>query len=192
MHDWLAAVRVLPILVPVATLLIASSTATAQVSAPAINRDASFYNSIGIGVSVGSPYERDAWFWGLSADYTRLISGPWSASASLTFDQESDRVDSHSESVVNTFTLVLTVNWSAARWATLTTGLGKGFLDDDNSSGNLEFTDGDWGTGIALGISLPDLPFTVRDAVGLSIAWEYNLTQREPIVSSDLAFSWSF
>jgi hypothetical protein len=173
-------------------LLVAAPGATAQISAPAINRDAQFHNTVGVGASIGSPYERDAWFWGLSADYTRLIAGPWSASASLTFDQESDRSDSQAEAVVNTFTLVVTANWSAAHWMTLTTGLGKGFLDDDNSSGELQFTSGDWGTGIAAGFSLPDLPFTVRDAVSLSVAWEYNLTKREPIVSSDLAFSWSF
>ena len=179
-------------LLATAMLAVGASGAAAQIRAPAINRDAVFNHSIGVGVSVGSPYERDAWFWGLAADYTRLIAPPWSVSASLTYDRESNTTGGQTELVVNTFSLVLTVNWSAARWVTLTTGLGKGFLDDANSSGGLEFTDGDWGTGIAAGISLPDLPFTVRDAVTLSVSWEYNLTIREPLVSTDLAFGWSF
>ncbi len=179
-------------LLTAAILLFIASGASAQVRAPAINRDAAFDNSIGVGVSVGSPYERDAWFWGLTADYTRLLAPPWSMSVSLAYDQESDSSGNQAEQIVNTFTLVATVNWSAARWVTLTTGLGKGFLDDAGSSGALGFTDGDWGTGIAAGISLPNLPFTVRDAVTLSVSWEYNLTNREPVVSTDLAFGWSF
>ena len=86
------------------TLLASASGATAQISAPAINREVAFHNSIGAGVSIGTPYQRDAWFWGLSVDYNRIIALPWSMSA----------------------------------------------------------------------------------------AWEWNITQREPIVSSDLGFSWSF
>ena len=169
------------------------STARAQISAPAINRDAVFDNSVGLGVSVGTPYTRDAYFWGLSADYVRVIKLPWSVAASIMFDREHDKPQGDPETVVNTFTFALTVNWSAARWATLTTGLAKGFLDDDNPNQRLEFiTNGDWSTGLSLGISLPDLPFTVRDAFTLSAAWEYNLTKREPILSVDLGASWSF
>jgi len=70
--------------------------------------------------------------------------------------------------------------------------LGKGFLDDDNKDNKLEFTNGDLGTGIALGIKLPDFPWTDRDSIVLSAAWEWNITEKEPSVSIDLTFGWSF
>jgi hypothetical protein len=173
-------------------LLACVSTARAQVSAPAINRDVTFHNSVGFAGSVGTPYTRDAYFWGLSADYTRVIAPPWSTTASIAFDQEHDQPQEGPKTVVNTFTIVATVNWSATRWVTLTTGVGKGVLNDDKPAKRLEFTNGDWSTGLAAGISLPDLPFTPRDAFTLSLAWEYNLTKREPILSTDLGGSWSF
>jgi hypothetical protein len=173
-------------------ILACASGARAQISAPAINRDVDFHNSIGAGASVGSPYQRDAYFWGLTVDYNRVIHLPWSVSASIAFDQEHEQPEAGPKAVVNSFTFVLTISWSAARWVTLTTGLGKGFLDDDNAANTLEFTSGDWGTGLAVGLSLPDLPFTPRDAFTLSAAWEWNITKSEPIVSTDLGFSWSF
>ena len=180
------------VLVGTLALLAGGSAVRAQISAPAINRRGAFHNSVGVGASVGTPYERDAYFWGLSADYTRVIGLPWSVTASITFDQEHDQPQGAPKTVVNTFTFVLTINWSVARWVTLTTGLGKGFLDDDNPAKQLEFTSGDWSTGLAVGVSLPDLPFTVRDAFTLSAAWEYNLTKSEPMLSVDLGGSWSF
>ena len=77
------------------------------------------------------------------------------------------------------------MNYVLSRLLTLTTGLGKGFLDDDNRDREMRFTSGDLGTGLALGINLPDL-------LGLSVAWEWNITQKEPTVSVDLTFGWSF
>ena len=180
------------VLVGTLALLASGSAARAQISAPAINRDVAFRNSVGVGVSVGSPYQRDAYFWGLTADYTRVIGLPWSVTASITFDQEHEQPEGAPKTVVNTFTFVATINWSGTHWVTLTTGLGKGFLDDDNPAKRLELTNGDWSTGLAVGISLPDLPFTVRDAFTLSVAWEYNFTKNEPILSTDLGASWSF
>ena len=160
-----AALRPHIVLVGTLALLASGSAARAQISAPAINWDAAFHNSVGLGASVGTPYERDAYFWGLTADYTRVIGLPWSVTASITFDQEHDQPQAAPKTVVNTFTFVATINWSAARWITLTTGLGKGFLDDDNLAQQLAFTNGDLSTGLAVGLKLPDLPSTVRDAL---------------------------
>jgi hypothetical protein len=91
---------------------------------------------------------------------------------------------------VNTFTGVATVDYSFLRWLTVSTGIGKGFASDDK--GSLRFEDGDWSTGVSFGISLPDLPFTARDSVSLSLAWEWNITESDPSVSMDISFGWSF
>ena len=104
--------------------------AHAQITAPAVNRDVSFMNAFGLGASIGTPYQRDAYFWGLTLDYMRVIRRPWSVTTSLNFDQEHEE---GSSPAVNTFTLVATINWSASRLFTFTTGLGKGFIDDNNS-----------------------------------------------------------
>ncbi len=166
-------------------LLACSSMARAQIIAPAIDPEDPEKNIMAAGVSVGTPYLRDAVFWGLSADYTRVIASRWSASFALTYDQEHDRPANRPSKTVNTFTAVGTVNYVLSRLLTLTTGLGKGFLDDDNRDREMRFTSGDLGTGLALGINLPDL-------LGLSVAWEWNITQKEPTVSVDLTFGWSF
>ena len=165
--------------------------AGAQISAPAISRSDSLRNYVGGGASIGTHYnQEDNYFWGLTADYGRRLGPLWSVSSSLAFDQEHDRPPTGPKTVVNTFNLVVAINATVTRWLTLTTGVGKGFLDDDNPDQKLKFTDGDWATGLAAGILLPKPPFS--DAWNLSVAWEWNLTKKAPSVSSDLAVSWSF
>jgi len=55
------------VIVAAAVLMICALDGSAQIAAPPINRDTLFKNNIGFGGSVGYPYQRDAWFWGLSA-----------------------------------------------------------------------------------------------------------------------------
>ena len=173
------------VLIAILVTCASPATAAAQVSAPALDPDSPTSNVISIGASVGSPYTRDAVFWGLSGDYTRVLTARWSVSASLTYDQEHDRPESGPAKRVNTLSAVGTINYTVLRGVTLTTGLGQGFLDDDNADRELRFTRGDLSTGIAAGIKLPG-------RWGLSVAWEWNLTQKEPMVSTDLTYGWSF
>jgi len=72
------------------------------------------------------------------------------------------------------------------------TGLGKGFADTDRPAETMRFANGDLGTGVSLGFSAPGLPLFARDSVGFSIVYEYNLSQREPSLSIDITFGWSF
>ena len=58
-------------------------------------------------------------------------------------------------------------------------------MDDDNADGDLRFKLGDVGTGLAVGVSLPK-------SIGLSFAWEWNISESEPSVSADISFSWEF
>jgi len=166
--------------------------AAAQVSTPSFSREPGFKQAVSFGASVGSPYLRDAYFWGLTADYTRLIAPSWTVTISLAYDQEHERLANDKRSVVNTLGLVTVVNYNLTTWVAATAGVGKGFLDDDNSTTTLRLTDGDWGAGVAFGLSLPYQPFSGHGSLGLSGAWEYNLTKKEPQVSFDLSFGWSW
>ena len=56
----------------------------------------------------------------------------------------------------------------------------------------MRFTSGDLGTGIAVGFATPGLSQFVRDSIGFSIAYEYNITQKETSVSFDVSYGWSF
>ena len=178
-----------PRVVPALLVLAAGPFAQAQIHAPAVNLELGFKNVVAFGGSVGSPYTRDAYFWGVTADYTRLLDRRWSTTLSLAFDREFERRQAQPTKLVNTLTVIGTFNYGLTRWLTATTGLGKGIVDDDNRDRKMRFTDGDWSTGVALGFSLPDLPFTNRDAVVFSTAWEWNITQAEPSVSVDLGIS---
>ena len=77
-------------------LTAASGSAWAQISTPPINRERAadgellYKNSFGVGFSGGLPYDRDAYFWGATVNYTRLLEFPWSVTASIAFDQKSD------------------------------------------------------------------------------------------------------
>ena len=180
------AIRGACLLSAASVLMMTAPPAKAGISAGWVNQDSQLVNSFSVGASVGWPYEKeDAKFWGLNADYTRTFSTNWSASASLTYDQETSRQTGRPTKVVNSFAAVLLVNFALSpRWS-LSTGLSQDFLDDDNMDGELQFKLGDVGTGLAVGVSLPN-------SVGLSLAWEWNISESEPSVSVDISYSWEF
>ncbi len=175
----------------IASGLVASADAWAQISAPA--RPAGEYkNAFSFGLSYGAQNDRDAWFWGWSADYNRQLPGRWIAAAAIAWDEETERFDDRPNQIVRTFTAIGSVSYELSRRFSLTTGLGKGFADSDNPSGSMRFTDGDLGTGIVLGFATPGLPRYVRDSIGISVAYEYNIDQKETSLSLDVTFGWSF
>ena len=82
----------------------------------------------------------------------------------------------NSRNIINTFSFVTTLSYSLTSKISVTTGLGKGFMDDGNSSKSFLFTNGDFSTGIAIGYTLPDVPNIQRELIGLSASYEYNIT----------------
>jgi len=70
------------------------------------------------------------------------------------------------------------------RWS-VGSGIGKGFIDDSNPEGKLEFNDGDWSTGITFG-------YRWGEHIGSSLNAEYNLSRSEYLLSFDLSWSWGF
>ena len=91
--------------------------------------------------------------------------------------------------MVDSLGLLGTVSYAVTEHVSLTTGIAKGFANDDNSSQSFGFANGDWATGVAIGISLP-----VGDNLFLfaSGAYELNLSEREPSISFDVGLSLAF
>jgi len=132
--------------------------------------------------------QRDAWFWGLSIDYGRILEKEWAVNGALSWDREKKETGVS----VETYTFVATVSWIITERFSLTTGLAKGFADNDNKEAKMQFTNADLGTGLAIGISLPELKFWALETVALSVSYEYNISASETDVSLDLTTGISF
>jgi hypothetical protein len=172
-------------------ILVAGMQVSAQgISAPGVVQDRELKHSVGFGPSVGWVLDNDKWFWGFAVDCGRRVSERWVLAASLAYDQEIEELKGGlPEKKVNTFTGAGTVAYMVTDQFSLTTGLGMGFLDDDNKEQTYEFTSGDLGTGIVCGYAWPwgtDRSFTV------SAAYEWNLTEGESTLSVDGGVSLAF
>lgn len=180
------------VIVATAMLVIGSLDGRAQLAAPPISSPI-YKNIFSLGGSVGFPYKQDdTWFWGVSTSYTRLIKIPWSASIGFSYDRGISKPSGEPKSVTNGFTMFSTINYTFLKVITASTGFGKVIISDNNNNSSLNFTNGDWIAGLALGVSLPDIPWTVRDSVGVGVSWLWDFNEEEPSVSLDLSFGWSF
>lgn len=172
-------------------LVLLALPAQAQIHAPPPPVD-KFMNSTALGFSYGQQNDRDADFYGASIDYGRLISDGWFVGIGLSWDRETESFVDKPDKQVESFTLQATISYSITDRLSLTTGLGKGFANSDNPQGNMKFAGGDLGTGLALGYALPGFLKNKRDSIGLSLAYEYNLSAKETSVSFDVSFGLSF
>ncbi|HHA18323.1 MAG TPA: hypothetical protein ENK70_01285, partial [Methylophaga sp.] len=154
-------------------MLVHVSPAVAQVSAPPIPQEVNS-NSVGVGVSAGTVVERDANFWGFTLDFARRITNRLVAAGSVSWDSETEKFADKPDSTIKTYTAVGTISYMFTERMSLTTGLGKGFADDDNPGQSMQFSNGDLSTGIVFGYATEGFPFFARDSVSLSAAYEYN------------------
>ena len=174
-----------------AVCFMAASIADAQVGSPP-RPVVGFKNAAAFGLSYGVNNTRDATFWGWSAEYSRQFGGRWFGAASIMWDSETENVADAPDRVVDTYTAAVTISYGLTKSLAITTGLGKGFADTDNSSGSMRLKSGDLSTGIILGWSTAGLRHFERDSIAFSLAYEYNFTQNETSLSFDIAFGWSF
>ena len=66
----------------------------AQITSPALKSDTIFKNNLGVSISKGAVFDKEATFGGLSVGYVRVLNEKWSISPSLSFDQENDHIPS--------------------------------------------------------------------------------------------------
>jgi len=182
--------KIAGLLISLCPLLIADNV-LAAVSAPTMPID-NYNNSISGGLSVGVVSGRDADFWGWSAEYGRRIARKWSLGLGLAWDRETESFADKPTKEIATYTASGTVSYALSNRLALTTGLGFGIADDDNPTGDMEFTNGDVSTALIVTYATGGLSFFEQDAISFSLAAEYNISQREPSVSIDVLFGWSY
>ena len=171
-----------------AVILLVSAEAGAQISTPP-RATADYVNAIGIGLSYGEQQDREANFWGWSAEYSRLLNKSWTGAISLTWDEETEQFIDRPDKVVRSYALIGTISYNLTPRFSVTTGLAQDIADDDNASGSMKLKNGDISTGLSLGYSWP---LNRRNSLGVSFAYEYNISENEPSVSVDVALGWSF
>ena len=169
------------------TLLVLAD-AGAQIKMPP-RATSDYVNAAGFGLSYGEISDREADFWGWSANYSRLLSDRWTAGLSLTWDEETEQFIDRPDKSVRSYNLIGTISYNLTQNFSLTTGLAQGIADDDNATGTIKFKSGNVSTGLSLGYSWP---LSKRNSIGASLAYEYNISENEPSVSIDVSLGWSF
>jgi len=165
--------------------LILPLISSAQFSAN-ISRSEENKSFASISASYGQFFERDAWFYGFSGEFSRRLDKlPIGLAGSLMWDQD---IDIKKDKKVGTFTAAITGSYLINdRWS-VGTGLGKGFMDTDNTNKKYKFTDGDWSTAIFLGYQIP---LNLKSSLGLSASYEYNMSAKETSISFDISYGFS-
>ena len=156
--------------------------ATAQLNAN-ISRDAEKKGFVSLAGSYGQVFERDAHFFGFSGEYSRRMNKiPIGIAGSLMWDQETDV---KKDKVVGTFTAAITGSYLISKRWSVGSGLGKGFMDTDNTDKNYKFTSGDWSTALFFGYQIP---LNLKSSLGISASYEYNISGKETSFSIDLSY----
>lgn len=133
--------------------------------------------------SYGQIFERDAWFYGFSAEYSRRLNKlPIGLAGSFMWDNETDV---KKDKVVGTITAAVTGSYLISQRWSVGTGLGKGIIDSDNNKKTYQFTDGDWSTALFFGYQIP---LNIRSSLAISASYEYNMSANETSFSIDLAY----
>ena len=98
------------------------------------------------------------------------------------WDQETDV---KKDKVVGTFTAAITGSYLISKRWSVGSGLGKGFMDTDNTDKNYKFTSGDWSTALFFGYQIP---LNLKSSLGISASYEYNISGKETSFSIDLSY----
>ncbi len=144
-------------------------------------------NAINLSASYGEILDREAWFYGFSAEYARrLKKAPVGFAGSLMWDSEKDEMK---DKIVGTFTAAIAGSYLLGKRFSIGTGIGKGFADTDNPDRKYEFTNGDWITALFGGYQIP---LSNKASIGISLSYEYNISAKENSLSLDMAFGMPF
>ncbi len=167
--------------------LLSSNASFAQISS-GFSPDSTFSSALNLSFSAGSMVQRNASFYGFGADWNQQIGGgKFGIGTNLMWDQETSK--EQNEGTVRTFTFALTGNYMVFNNLAIGTGIGKGFVDDDNPNQQYKFTNGDWATGLFIGYQGL---LGSNKTIGLTGSYEYNITKKETSLSLDLSLGLIF
>lgn len=162
-----------------------------QLHAPAIASHKGHNSTIGWGISSGIILQRNAYFLGGTLDYSKYINDNFTVTTSLTYDQEREKTKAI-DNTTNTFTIIGSVSYTLSKSMVVSTGLAKGFADDDNNEKNIMFANADWSTGVSFGYAFPKINQSQNKIYSISSSLEYNITKSEFSISVDLGIGFSF
>ncbi len=162
-----------------------------QLTAP-IPPKKDYDNSVSAGVSYGFQNNRDAEFYGWTLEYSRSVGNGVIVSGALAWDRESEKLNNQQDKIKDSYTLVGTIGYSLNSFLTVAAGLGKGVADNDNKDNSMKLNNGDNHAGVILGTVIPVFPADSLYSLGLSVAYEYNISQKESNYSFDLGIGRSF
>jgi hypothetical protein len=148
-----------------------------------------YSNTFGSAVSAGVFINKEAFFWGLGTDYTRVLKRNWMINISAAFDQEHSRTDGN-KSIINTLTPSLALGYAIKTRFALGAGLGKSLFDDDNESNTIKFNkDGGWTIGVVGALTLIQKG---KHGFDLVAGIEQGLANSETDITVELGYGFSF
>ena len=146
-------------------------------------------NELGLGLSYGIKLDKDAWFWGYAPDYVRVLSDKWLLNVSLAYDKDTETQDS-GKSVTETWTPAVMIGYQLGPRIAAGAGFGHGVFENKNGAGWKSVKLGkDLTAAVAFAVSLWSKG---RHGLSLSVSLEYNISDSQPSVSTDLGYAWGF
>ena len=151
---------------------------------------AGYSNSVGAGVSYGFKLDENAWLWGVSTDYTRVLSGKWLVNGSLAFDREKERRQGPDKET-DTFSLAIAVGYSLTQRLVVGASVGHGIVSKETPNRNWKWTKlgDDLSTGVVASYTIWQKG---RHDISPSPSCEYNISDKKWSMTFDLGWSYSF
>jgi hypothetical protein len=146
-------------------------------------------NELGLGLSYGIKLDKDALFWGYAPDYVRVIGGKWLLNLSLAYDEETETKDG-SQSVTETWTPAVMIGYQVGPKIAVGGGFGHGVIENKDGGGWTSVKAGkDLSAAVAFAVSLWSKG---RHGLALSVSLEYNISEHEPSISTDIGYAFGF
>jgi hypothetical protein len=147
-------------------------------------------NTIGTAFSGGVFLDKDAVFWGVGLDYSRVFNENWIINFSFSYDQEHEQQDSQGTKVTNTLSPSIAIGYAFNERLAVGIGLGKGMFDDDNSENKLKYNkNGNWTVGLIGAYSFyQNGPHSFDISGGV----ERGLSEAETDLTIEIGYGYSF
>jgi hypothetical protein len=148
-----------------------------------------FSNELGLGVSYGVKLSKDAQFFGYAPDYVRVLSENWLLNVSFAYDKDTE-FKKCSKEVTETWTPSLMIGYQLSSRLALGVGLGHGLFENKDGGG---WTSVKFGNDLTVAAAFATSLWNKdRHGLALSVSFEYNISDKEPSISTDLGYSFAF
>lgn len=148
-----------------------------------------YKNEIGVGASYGIKLDNDAWFWGYAPDYVRVLNERWLVNLSIAYDEETESKDGGTR-LTESWTPSVMIGYQVGPKLAVGAGFGHGLRTNEDGSGWKSVSLGDdLSVAGAFALSIWN---NGRHGLSLSVSLEYNISDNDPSISTDIGYGWSF